>query len=93
MELSTGSFQFVNLDDVADVNGAGLLEALVYEARSHTDLVCGSIALLFGLGRRDVGDGLQQPATVEPVDPIEGRVFDCFERSPRYHDGWMTSAL
>jgi len=38
--------------------------------------------LIFGFGRRDVADGLQQPAMVEPVDPFEGRVFHRFERSP-----------
>jgi len=51
---------------------------------SHTaiNVVCGSIILIFGLGRRDVADGLQQPAMVEQVDPFEGRLFHRFERSP-----------
>ena len=40
------------------------------------------IVLFFGFGRRDVADGLQQPAMVEPVDPFEGREFNGFEGSP-----------
>jgi len=28
------------------------------------------------LGRRDVADGLQEPAVVEPVDPLQGGVLD-----------------
>jgi hypothetical protein len=29
--------------------------------------------------RRDVADGLQQPAIVEPVDPFQGGELDGFE--------------
>ena len=28
------------------------------------------------LGRRDVADRLQEPAVVEPVDPLQGGVLD-----------------
>ena len=52
------------------------------ESRRDIDVVRGSIILIFGFGRRDVADGLQQSAMVEPVDPFEGRVFHRFERSP-----------
>jgi hypothetical protein len=31
------------------------------ESRCHIDVVGGSIILIFGFGRRDVADGLQQP--------------------------------
>ena len=37
----------------------------------------------FGLGRRDVADGLEQPATVAPVNPFERSVRDGVERSPQ----------
>ena len=35
-----------------------------------------------GLGRRDVADGLEQLAMVEPVEPFERGVFDGFEAAP-----------
>jgi hypothetical protein len=35
------------------------------------DDVRGSIVLLLGFGRRDVADGFEQPAMVEPVDPFQ----------------------
>ena len=38
--------------------------------------------MIFGFGRRDVADGLQQPAVAEPVDSFEGRVFHRFEGPP-----------
>ena len=53
------------------------------ESRCHIDVVRGSIILIFGFGRRDVADGLQQPAMVEPVDPFERGVLDGFEVAPR----------
>ena len=52
------------------------------ESRCHIDVGRGSIILLFGFGRRDVADGLQQPTMVEPVDPFERGIFDCFEAAP-----------
>lgn len=35
--------------------------------------------LIFGISRRDVADGLQQPAMVESVDPFACGVFDGFK--------------
>jgi hypothetical protein len=34
------------------------------------------------LGRRDVADGLQEPAVVEPVDPLQGGVLDLVDALP-----------
>jgi hypothetical protein len=34
------------------------------------------------LGWRDVADGLQEPAVVEPVDPLKGGVLDLIEALP-----------
>jgi hypothetical protein len=34
------------------------------------------------LGRRDVADGLKEPAVVEPVDPLQGGVLDVVETLP-----------
>ena len=39
----------------------------------------GGVVGCFGFGRRDVADGLQQPAVVEPVDPFERGELDGFE--------------
>jgi len=41
------------------------------------------IVARFGLGGRDIPDGFEQAAGVEPVDPFEGGELDGFERSPR----------
>ena len=38
----------------------------------------GVVAFL-GFGRRDVADGLQEPAIVESVHPLEGRELDGLE--------------
>jgi len=46
-------------------------------------LIDHGVVALLGLGRRDVADGLHQPAIVEPVDPFQGRELDGFERPPR----------
>ena len=35
-----------------------------------------------GFGRRDGPDGFEQAAVVEPVHPVEGRIFDGFEAAP-----------
>jgi hypothetical protein len=37
----------------------------------------------FGLGRRDVADGLQQAMVVEPRDPLQRGQFDRLARLPR----------
>jgi hypothetical protein len=46
-------------------------------------LVQRGIVVLLGLGRRDVADGLQQPAIVEPIDPFQRCELDGVERPPR----------
>ena len=42
----------------------------------------GEVAFL-GFGRRDEADGLQKPAIVEPVHPLEGCALDGLEVAPR----------
>lgn len=61
----------------------GFPEAGWYESCCHIEGVCGSIKLRFGFGGRDVADGLEQAAVIEPVDPFERRMFDRLERTPR----------
>jgi hypothetical protein len=34
------------------------------------------------LGGRDIADGLQEPAVVEPVDPFQGGVLDVVDALP-----------
>jgi len=38
--------------------------------------------ICFGFSRPDVADGAEQAAIIEPIDAIEGGVFDGLERSP-----------
>lgn len=38
---------------------------------------------VFGFGGRGVGDGLEQPAVVESLDPFQGRIFDRLQAAPR----------
>ena len=40
------------------------------------------VVAVFGLGGRDVADGLEQAAGVEPVDPFEGGDLDGLEAAP-----------
>jgi len=40
-------------------------------------VVCG-----LELGRWDIADGLQEPAVVEPVDPLQGGVLDLVDALP-----------
>ena len=42
-----------------------------------------AIVRRFGLGRRPVCDRLEDPAVVEPVDPLEGCELHRFEAAPR----------
>src|SRR4051794_2793443 len=44
--------------------------------------VHGVMIALFGLGRWDISDGLEQAPIVEPVDPFEGGVFNGFKGFP-----------
>ena len=41
------------------------------------------IVARLGFGRRDEADGLQKPAIVEPVHPLEGCELDGLEVAPR----------
>ena len=51
-------------------------------SRRHIDAVCCRIILMFGFGRRDVADGLEQPTMIEPADPFQRGIFDSFEAAP-----------
>lgn len=46
------------------------------------------VVALFGLGRRDVADGLQEPSVVESIDPFQGRELDGLEAAP-----WSTPVV
>jgi hypothetical protein len=58
----------------------------LFESRGHGWLSQHSVVALLGFSRRDVADGLQQPAIVEPVHPFQRRELDGLERAP-----WSTS--
>ena len=48
----------------------------MFESRGHGFVVQhGEVAFLC-FGRRDEADGLQKPAIVKPVHPVEGRELD-----------------
>jgi hypothetical protein len=53
----------------------------LFESRGHWVAQHDEIAFL-GFGRRDVADRLQEPANVEPVDPLEGCELDPLEVAP-----------
>ena len=53
------------------------------KSRSHVCVVLHGEVAFLGLGRRDEADGLQKPATVEPVHPLEGCELDGLEVTPR----------
>ena len=55
----------------------------MFESRSHVCVVLHGEVAFLGLGRRDEADGLQKPATVEPVHPLEGCELDGLEVTPR----------
>ena len=57
-------------------------EAIWVKLCGHWDVVQRSVVAFFGFGRRDIADGLEETAVVEPVDPFESSVFDSFEGSP-----------
>ena len=50
-----------------------------FESRCHGWCLQHSVVALLGFGRRDVADGLQGPAIVEPVDPFQSGELDGFE--------------
>ena len=51
----------------------------MFESRGHGWVVQHGEVALLGFGRGDVADGFQQPAIVEPVDPLEGCELDSLE--------------
>ena len=50
-----------------------------FESLCQFVLVEHGVVMLLGLGRRDVADGLHQPAIVDPVDSFQRRKLDGFE--------------
>ena len=54
----------------------GLPEAISFESRRHGGLLRHGIVAFLGFGRRNVADGLEQPAIVEPVHPLQRRELD-----------------
>ena len=54
----------------------------MFESRHHSELVGSCIEAGFRFCGRDVADGLEQAAVVEPVDPFEGGVFHGIEAAP-----------
>ena len=61
-------------------------EAVSFKSRRQLLLFEHGVVAFFGFGRRDVADGLEQPAIVEPVDPGQRRELDGLEAPP-----WPTS--
>jgi hypothetical protein len=59
-----------------------LPEAVSFEARRHGWFFQHGVVALLGFGRRDVADGRQQPAIVEPVDPGQRGELDGLEAMP-----------
>ena len=57
-------------------------EAVSLELRCHRRFSQHGVVAFLGCSRRDVADGLQQPATIEPVDPDQGGELDGLEASP-----------
>src|SRR4051794_1034935 len=53
-----------------------------YESRGHGWFFQHGIVAFLGFCWRDVADGLQQPAIVEPVDPFQRRELDGLEVAP-----------
>ena len=55
----------------------------MFELRGHGCVVLHGEVAFLGFGRRDEADGLQKPAIVEPVHPLEGCELDGLEVTPR----------
>ena len=55
----------------------------MFESRGHGCVVQHGEVAFLGLGRRDEADGLQQPAIIEPIHPLEGCELDGLEVTPR----------
>lgn len=65
------------------MNRPGFTGDRLVKARGHGWCVQHGIVSFFGLGRRNVSDGLQKVAVVEPVDPFERGELHSFKASPR----------
>ncbi len=67
----------------AERTAPALPEAILFESRRHGLVVQHGEVTVLGFGRRDVADGLQEPAVVEPIHPLEGCELDGLEVAPR----------
>ena len=57
------------------LNGVGFPEGKWVKLCRQGHLVEGRIVTRFGLGRRDIADGFEHAAMIEPVHPFEGCQF------------------
>ena len=51
-------------------------EAFSFESRRHGGLFRHGVVAFLGFSGRDIADGLEKPAVIEPVDPFEGGELD-----------------
>ena len=58
----------------------GIFVCILCRALDHLKLV---IESFLGLGRRDIADGREQAAVVEPVHPFQCRPFHVLQAGPR----------
>ena len=54
----------------------------MFDSGDHSHVVQLFIVAGFGLGGRNIADGLEEAAVVEPIDPFEGGEFHCFGVAP-----------
>ena len=54
----------------------------MFESRRHGDALGLGIVACFSLGGRDIADGFEQTAVIEPVHPFQGGEFDGFQSAP-----------
>ena len=59
-----------------------LPEAIWDDSRGDSRSVDHGIVAFLCFCGRDVADGLEKPAVIEPVDPFQRCIFDGFKRSP-----------
>ena len=64
------------------MNRPGFAGGVSFESRCHGRLFQHGVVSVLGFGRRDVADGLQKPALVEPVDPGQRGELDGLEAPP-----------
>ena len=65
------------------MNRSGFAGGDFVESRGHGYVVQHGEVAFLSFGRRDETDGLQKPAIVEPVHPLEGCELDGLEVAPR----------